>query len=468
MNASLPDFLRRAKSHLRATLLVAAITLAVGAAWAQTRIDPNGVNVSGSVIGDDVLYSIGGGRAVSMGGAGNMQSIGVGVGWNSNLICGDMSITTTLQNQLNGITNGFQTIMSNVIQNATSAVASLPALIIQRADPGLYNLLTNGILQARLDFDRSKMTCRAIANRMADMAGGQAGWDQLAEGMALRDAVSSTDAVSAIEQAESNKGNNGVPWVGGGNAGGSGQSSIKVVGDVTRAGYNLLNGRSVTDTSSIARSACGNRLTCQTWSSPGAAAAFANRVLGEREQRTCENCTKTQTTPGVGLTPMIQEEYETKLQVLQELVTGARPTTPTNLDAAGSSSLPITRGVIEALRDEPDQDVLGKRLASEAALSSVLEKALLLQRTLLTGKKEPNVAANELAVQAVDQENSALEQEINNLKTELELRRTLAGNSAMAIIQRHSTRAAGSRGVFEGDTTRDRLREVQKPRSGTP
>ncbi|HOX90713.1 MAG TPA: integrating conjugative element protein [Burkholderiaceae bacterium] len=468
MNASLPDFLHRAKSPLRATLLVAAITLVVGVAWAQTRIDPNGVNVSGSVIGDDVLYSIGGGRAVSMGGAGNMQSIGVGVGWNSNLICGDMSITTTLQNQLNGITNGFQTIMSNVIQNATSAVASLPALIIQRADPGLYNLLTNGILQARLDFDRSKMTCRAIANRMADMAGGQAGWDQLAEGMALRDAVSSTDAVSAIEQAESNKGNNGVPWVGGGNAGGSGQSSIKVVGDVTRAGYNLLNGRSATDTSSIARSACGNRLTCQTWSSPGAAAAFANRVLGEREQRTCENCTKTQTTPGVGLTPVIQEEYETKLQVLQELVTGARPTTLANLDAAGSSSLPITRGVIEALRDEPDQDVLGRRLASEAALSSVLEKALLLQRTLLTGKKEPNVAANELAVQAVDQENSALEQEINNLKTELELRRTLAGNSAMAIIQRHSTRAAGSRGVFEGDTTRDRLREVQKPRSGTP
>ncbi|HCF2036114.1 TPA: integrating conjugative element protein [Pseudomonas aeruginosa] len=468
MNASLPDFLRRAKSHLRATLLVAAITLVVGVAWAQTRIDPNGVNASGSVIGDDVLYSIGGGRAVSMGGAGNMQSIGVGIGWNSNLICGDMSITTTLQNQLNGITNGFQTIMSNVIQNATSAVASLPALIIQRADPGLYNLLTNGILQARMDFDRSKMTCRAIANRMADMAGGQAGWDQLAEGMALRDAVSSTDAVSAIEQAESNKGNNGVPWVGGGNAGGSGQSSIKVVGDVTRAGYNLLNGRNATDTSSIARSACGNRLTCQTWSSPGAAAAFANRVLGEREQRTCENCTKTQTTPGVGLTPMIQEEYETKLQVLQELVTGARPTTLANLDAAGSSSLPITRGVIEALRDEPDQDVLGRRLASEAALSSVLEKALLLQRTLLTGKKEPNVAANELAVQAVDQENSALEQEINNLKTELELRRTLAGNSAMTIIQRHSTRAAGSRGVFEGDTTRDRLREVQKPRSGTP
>ena len=465
MKASLSHFTQRVRPYAMTIVLACTVTVA-GVAWAQTRINPSGVSVNGNVIGDDVLYSIGGGRAVSMGGAGNMQSIGVGVGWNSNLICGNMSITATLQNQLNGITNGFQSIMSSVIQNATSAVASLPALIIQRANPGLYNLLTNGVLQARLDFDRSKMTCRAIANRMADMAGGQASWDQLAEGMSLRDSVSANnDAVSSIEQAESNRGNNGVPWVGGNNAGGSGQGSIKVVGDVTSAGYNLLNGRSVSDTSSIPRPSCGNRLTCQTWSSPGAAAAWATRVLGEREQRTCEHCTKTQTTPGVGLTPVIQEEYETKLQALQDLVTGAKPTTVANLEAASSNSLPITRGVIEALRDEPDQDLLGKRLASEAALSSVLEKALLLQRTLLTGKKEPNVAANELAVKAVDQENGTLEQEINNLKTELDLRRTLGGNSAMAIVQRHNARAGGSRGIFEGDTTRDRLKEVQKPRN---
>ncbi|MGR0116395.1 integrating conjugative element protein [Ralstonia pseudosolanacearum] len=441
----------------------------VGAVWAQqTRIDSNGVSANGSVIGDDVLYSIGGGRAVSMGSAGNMQSLGVGLGWNSNLICGNMDLSTTLQNQLNGVTNGFQTIMSSVIQNATGAVASLPALIIQRADPGLYNLLTNGILQARLDFDRSKATCRAIANRMADMAGGQASWDQLAEGMALKQAVTSADAVSAVEQAETSKGNNGVPWVGGSNAGGSGQRSIKVVGDVTRAGYNLLNGRGATETSSIDAGTCGDRLTCRTWSSPQAASDWATRVLGEREQQTCDTCTKTQTTPGVGLTPLIQEEYDAKLKALQDLLSRAKPTTPANLDAAGSNALPVTRGVVEALRDEPDQDVLGKRLASEAALSSVLEKALLLQRTLLAGAKEPNVAANDLAVKAVDQENGSLEQEINNLKTELELRRTLAGNSPMTIIERHGTRASGSRGIFEGDTTRNRVNELQKPRSGTP
>jgi len=200
------------------------------------------------------MYSIGGGNAVSMGNASSMRSLGVGVGWNANLICGDMSITTTLQNQLNGLTNGFQQIMSTVIQNATSAVASLPALIIQRADPGLYNLLTNGVLQARLDFDRSKLTCRAMAEKMADMAGGQMGWNQLAQGMVLRQAVASTDAVSAVEEAESSRGSN---------AGGSGQPAIKIVSDVTRAGYNLVNGRSVFDTSTIDAASC-NSLSCQT------------------------------------------------------------------------------------------------------------------------------------------------------------------------------------------------------------
>src|SRR5690606_24534915 len=162
------------------------------------------------------------------------------------------------------------------------------------------------------------------------------------------------------------------------------------------------------------------------------------------------------------LPSMIQEEFETRFEALRDLVTGATPITFENLEEAGSTSLPITRGVIEALRDEPDQDILARRLASEVALSSVMEKALLLQRTLLTGRKEPNVAANQLAQQAVTHESSLLEQEINNLKTELELRRELTNNSPMTIIQRHGVRASGSRGIYEGDPIRDRLDRLQR------
>src|SRR5690606_37868138 len=213
----------------------------------------------------------------------------------------------------------------------------------------------------------------------------------------------------------------------------------------------------------------GHRLSCLTWSSPGAAEDWATRVLGEQEQRTCDSCTKTRTKPGVGLTPLIQEEFETRIEALRDLVTGTSPTTFEHLAEAGSASLPVTRGVIEALRDEPDQDILARRLASEVALSSVLEKALLLQRTLLAGRKEPNVAANQLAQEAVTREYNLLTQEIDNLKTELELRRELAANSPMAIIQRHSHRSEVSRGIYQGDTERNRLDAIQQvPDQGNP
>jgi integrating conjugative element protein (TIGR03755 family) len=451
-------------SPLSRGLLFALLTMASTVQSADSPKTKTTYEANGSVLGDDVLYSIGGGSAVSMSGAADMRSIGIGVGWNSNLICGNMDLNATLQNQLNGVTNGFQSIMSSVIQSATSAVASLPAMIIQRADPALYNLLNNGILQARLDFDRSKASCQAMANRMADIAGAQFGWDQLAQGQALGQSTAgqNTDAVAAIKQSEQERGNKGVPWVGGQQAGGQGQAPIKLISDVSRAGYNLLNGREVGDRSNIGRDRCGNSLSCQTWESPQAAADFATRVLGEREQRTCDGCSKTQTTAGVGLTPLIQEEYEKKLEALQALVKGNTEPAPEQLAEAGSQSLPITRGVVEALREETDSSLLTQRLASEVALASVLEKALLLQRTLLTGRKEPNVAINDLAQQAIGTESDTLTQEINNLKTELELRQTLAGNSAMVLVQRHSTRSSGSRGIYEGDPTRNRLGEIEK------
>ncbi|EIU1334784.1 integrating conjugative element protein, partial [Pseudomonas aeruginosa] len=110
-------FSRRVRRTRIVMAVAGALALTSGVAWSQL-----GYQTGGSVIGDDVMYSIGGGNAVSMGRAAGMRSLGVGVGWNSNLICGDMSIQTTLKNQLNGVTNGFQQIMSSVIQSATSAV----------------------------------------------------------------------------------------------------------------------------------------------------------------------------------------------------------------------------------------------------------------------------------------------------------------------------------------------------------
>ena len=57
--------LRRARNALA---LASVLSLVSGVAWGQL-----GYQTSGSVIGDDVMYSIGGGSAVSMGRAAGMR-----------------------------------------------------------------------------------------------------------------------------------------------------------------------------------------------------------------------------------------------------------------------------------------------------------------------------------------------------------------------------------------------------------
>lgn len=131
--------------------------------------DNYGGSAQGTALYDKVFYQIGGGSAVMPAPSRKRpHELTLGIGWNANLMCGNFDIKTTVKNQLNGITEGFKDLMGNIIQSATGAVASMPAMIIQRANPQLYDLLTNGVLQGRLDFDNLKTSCEELSNKAAD------------------------------------------------------------------------------------------------------------------------------------------------------------------------------------------------------------------------------------------------------------------------------------------------------------
>ncbi|KLU13853.1 conjugal transfer protein, partial [Xenorhabdus griffiniae] len=118
---------------------------------------------------------------------------GLELGWSSDLMCGNFDLKTTVGNQLNGITAGFKNLMSEVIQGATGAVASLPAMIIQRANPGLYDMLTNGVLQANVAFDKAQFNCQNMAKRMMNFAENSK-WTQSAALQEYKTLVNSGDA----------------------------------------------------------------------------------------------------------------------------------------------------------------------------------------------------------------------------------------------------------------------------------
>ncbi|EBU4215025.1 integrating conjugative element protein [Salmonella enterica] len=400
-------------------------------------------------IADVLYYQIGGGSVITPAlTRRNTQLLNVRAGWNADLMCGNFDISTTVRNQLNGVTEGFQDLMGSVIQSATSAVASLPAMIIQRANPQLYDLLTNGVLQGRIDFDKSQLTCQKMAEKMTDFAYGSA-WTQSAKAENYQTvAASEADAVRAEKKVEKEAASKGKTWVGGQKRGGSGQPPIKLVSDTTKAGYNILNQRSVTDTGSISASQCQGEL-CQVWSKPEEAASWMTRVVGEQtinvapdNDASGSSEEKTGAQAGVGLSPLIAEEQEKITEVLTELVSGSIKPTYENLSKASGGSLQLTRGVVEALRDEPDVAVLVQRLSGEMALARVMEQALMARRTLLAGAREPNIAAEKEAQTQLNQTTLQLDQELNQLRLELEMRRMLADNASTSVLTRKTLRDA--------------------------
>lgn len=426
---------------------------------------------------DRLYYDIGGASpfSISAGRGHNPHRTGIGVRWNMNATCGNFDIGATVSNQLNGATAGFQNMMGDVVQNAQGAVASLPAMIIQRANPGLYDLLSNGVLQGRMDFDKSKLSCQNMAERMADAAMGD-GLMQRAQAERWQAAAASGDGdvVSAQRQVEQAGGDDGVTWVGGERRGGSGQQPMRVVEDTATAGYNLLHGRSdVTSTSPVSGGGGGwgsvatNSGTwsggggvaggggggggeclggmCTVWGSPTEAAEWTSNVLGEDELQTCNDCEKRTTQAGTGLMRELETEQQDVHQNLVELVNGSQVPSPENLRAVSAGDgLTVSRSVIEALREDSQADLLVHRLASEMAIARVMTKALWARRALLAGASDAGAAENEEGMTALDRRIDTLNRDIDTLRSEMEIRQALASSAAGTALQRASNRAEGS------------------------
>ncbi len=198
-----------------------------------------GANVSGAV-SDKLYYNPGAARCYpSRRGAVICNASGMSMGWNSDLMCGNFDIKTTVGNQLNGVTDGFKNLMSEVIQNATGAVASLPAMAIQRANPGLYEMLTNGVLQANVAFDKAQLSCQNMAKRMMDFSENNQ-WTQAAILEEAGNIINSGDgdAVGTMNQVEKKPdGKAGVQWIGGEKRGGAGQKAIVPAQDFARGRF---------------------------------------------------------------------------------------------------------------------------------------------------------------------------------------------------------------------------------------
>ncbi|MHA7232109.1 hypothetical protein ACVT98_26645 (plasmid) [Vibrio campbellii] len=100
--------------------------------------------------------------------------------------------------------------MGDMLTNATSAVLSLPGYYLQKKDPGLYDLMTNGVLQGKFDFDDARSSCEAMVETMGEMNTDKA-YGALARAEAWTHAVKSGDAIQAKEDVLKDMGTRASP-----------------------------------------------------------------------------------------------------------------------------------------------------------------------------------------------------------------------------------------------------------------
>ena len=423
---------------------------------------------------EGLYYDIGGAVpfSVSAGRGYQPTALGLGVHWNVASSCSGFDIGATVSNQLNGLTTGFSNMMGSVIQSATGAVAALPGMIIQRVNPGLYDMLQNGVLQGRVDFDAAKLSCQSMSAAVADVAL-SGSWMQKASGEAW-DVASSVenDAVQAQQNAESSRGNDGVATIGGVKKGGAGQEPIKIVSDVVYAGFNTLHGRS-NSASAAPVSGGGNGWgsvstgigdwagaamkpmlpalsdckggMCTIWNDPDEAADWITEVLGETEIQLCDGCEKSVSRSGTGLNKKLELEFDDVYSNLRDLVSGSTAINANTLQSVSAGeSLIVNRKVIESVRSDPAGDLLAQRLASEVAFARTITKAMWARHTLMAGINNSSIAEAGEYTDLAQTKLEALNTEVSMLKQEMEIRTMLASNAASVLLTRASNRAINS------------------------
>jgi len=400
-------------------------------------------------------YEIGGAEPVSV--PANPSVVSVTLGGSAQLglgySCGKFDPVAAVTNTLNDIGAGVDNMMNAMTAAASSAIAALPALILQRANPGLYDLFQNALLKAEETMQLATKSCEQMEAEIAQGKNPYADLITLSKGndWKVQMGVGGNDAVTAKTTVESSNGNNGVPWIGG-QAGGSGQPVLEFTGDIVEAGYNINMNRPVTDPSPVPV-ASSTRLS-EVWPSPADARDWTVEVVGENIVTTCDTCRK-DSIPGTGLLPKLYQESAAVTIDLQNLVSGATPLTLTNLDKITAPGVAITRQVIEAIREMPasEQSLIMGRLVSEISTARTVEKALFARRLLLSGRQVPEVYATEVAREHADNSIVELDKEIENLLFETRVRKEVVSDTVSTLLERAAARRQSSLTVPEVPAT---------------
>lgn len=387
--------------------------------------------------------------------------LSLGGGMRLNYSCGKFDVGLSWQTLMNGFSN-----LGTVITDAVKAgIAALPLYILQRAQPGLYQLFQNYSQKADVLVAASLKSCEEMEAMIRQGQNPYEDWVKVAKGETWKakaelggDLVQAKYDINKDEEAQKK----GVTWFGG-KAGGTDSKPLQPIRDISIAGFNATLNKPPTSDPNTSYASAPEKETRLVKAFPSAEdmATFTTEVLGDKQIYTCtqgsDGCPEpTTVVTATGLGPKYEAEYDHVLPKLSEMadtstaVGGAFD----ELQEIAAPGMAVSPQLLDALRRMPaeSRSLAVGRLAQELAMHRVIDKALVARAALLTGMSLPEVTAAGDALRDTQSTIDRLTRYIDDLMYESRIRKELTSDTALAILGSQLHQDAQSMRVPDGQS----------------
>lgn len=229
---------------------------------------------------------------------GYRASMSAGLGYS----CGRFNPFSNVEAIMNDAVNKFKKMPQQFVTAGQQAVAAMPAYLLNKINPTLYNTLTKNLDDAFDLFELEFKSCQQWESEITNEAGTYYDYFKAASNDAMQKSIATntSSTIDEVRQQASEKGaDDGVVGAGGERKGGVGQEPFSASNEVILAGYNILLNREETDTSAIAGN-LNNEPLARLFKKPSDLQDWTNKIYGNREWSLPEGDSRTKTTAGVG------------------------------------------------------------------------------------------------------------------------------------------------------------------------
>mgnify|MGYP001205330553 FL=1 len=321
--------------------------------------------------------------------------------------CGSFDPFDNVEAMINSAIEKFKQLPQKFVDAAQGAVAALPAYLLNKINPSLYNVVTKQLDEAFKLFEINFKDCQQMER---EMALGQNPYQNLVmAGMGDRMRIEMGFGDGTIDdrmkKVRTESASNGIVLTGGKRYGGVNQPPIEATKTVLTAGINLLADRDVDDTNDFNAALHDRHPITKVFKSPPELVAFITAIYGGQAFMLTKTG-PTQSTPGSGYLKPYIEARDHAIEQLQKYV--RREIDRQAFES--SSGMLIPPATIEEMRQLPPYalSISIDDQARQFALNQLKLKFDFALQALKTGLHEPNLSQSEAY--------EVVEREVNKLK----------------------------------------------------